>query len=127
MQSSSKESLELKRRFDLLMNTPASFDFFLAIHDFVEQIERHSAFPRLKLTAKYVQLKQIYQGLEDSAIKTDSDLGHDRYMMIQDLLRIKQRDVSDSNPIWKKRDVLRTICADTHGLLKSLENSESLA
>ena len=111
---------ELDKKFKKIVDTPASFDFFLAIHDFVKHIESNTSLsralsPRLKLNKelnipnKYSYLKQIYQGLEDINVKSDADLGHARYAVLIELNRIKRNDVSESNSFWKKRELLRRL------------------
>ena len=119
MKAMTKDQDILKKRMEAVTATPDGFEFFIAIHDFVGQVEKHPLFKGLSLPAKYSQFKQIYQGIEDLALKGDhpDDLGHDRYMVIQDLLRIKKKDVSDSNSLWKKREMLRRFAADIYKML----------
>ncbi len=103
--------MDLVRSLQKVMNTPAGFDFYVAIHDLVEHIELHPAFAAMDRPVKYQQLRQIYQGIEDTNVRAEGDLGHDRYMIIQDLRQIRRNEVSDSNPLWKKRELLRAFCA----------------
>ena len=114
-----KQALEqkkrnLSRRFNKVLKTPASFDFFVAIHHFVEQVEACLPIARMKLPPNYKQLRQIYQGVEDTDAAEAGDLGHERYMVIQDLIRIRKEEVSESNPIWKKREVLRSLSVEVY-------------
>ncbi|MEK7553189.1 MAG: hypothetical protein AAB504_00645, partial [Patescibacteria group bacterium] len=80
----------LDKKFQKVLKTPASFDFFVAIHDFIKYIELHSSLlnnlssrtklnRELNIPKKYGYLKQIYQGLEDADSKSNVDLGHTRY------------------------------------------------
>ncbi|KKT63326.1 MAG: hypothetical protein UW55_C0005G0041 [Candidatus Giovannonibacteria bacterium GW2011_GWA2_44_26] len=87
MKLSETMKLELDRRFQKVLATPASFDFLVAIHDFVQYIELSSLSKRLPI--QYAHLKQIYQGVKDSGAKSKGDLGHARYMVIHDLNRIQ--------------------------------------
>lgn len=120
-----KKKLDLDKKFQKVISTPASFAFFVAIHDFIEYIETNSGladgFSRrtktnleLNLPAKYAHLKQIYQGLEDAGARSDSDLGHERYMVIRDLDRIQNKDVSESNTFWKKRELFRKLAGEVY-------------
>ncbi len=117
--SSVKKTLSgLDEKFQKVLQTPASFDFFVAIHNFIEYIELNRSLsvglsPRLKANRKldilneYSYLKQIYQGVEDINTKSNSDLGHARYSAIRDLNKIRINDVSESNYFWKKRELSR--------------------
>ncbi|MCL5733704.1 MAG: hypothetical protein M1334_03560 [Patescibacteria group bacterium] len=120
MTQKEKTRVELDKKFKKVLQTPASFDFFVAIHDFVQYIELHPSLSgglslRLKanqelgIPAKYGYLKQIYQGVEDINIKSDDDLGHARYAVIKDLNKIQEKDVSESNSFWKKRETSRKL------------------
>lgn len=115
----------LDKKFKRVLQTPASFDFFVAIHDFVEYIEANPALSRglsIRLKAnqelgignKYGFLKQIYQGVEDINITSDIDLGHTRYTVVRDLNRIQSNDVSENNLFWKKREVSRKLTDDVY-------------
>ena len=121
-----KVKSDLDKKFQKVLKTPASFDFFVAIHDFIEHIESNSSFlnglssriksnRELKIPNKYSYLKQIYQGLEDADIKSNVDLGHTRYMIIQDLNRIRNKDASESNSFWKKRELFRKLTSEIYG------------
>lgn len=120
-----KKRFDLDKKFQKVMSTPASFAFFVAIHDFIEYIETDSGladgFSRrtkmnaeLNLPAKYAHLKQIYQGVEDAGARSDADLGHERYMVIRDLDRIQNKDVSESNTFWKKRELFRKLAGEVY-------------
>ena len=109
---------DLNKIFQKVLQTPASFGFFVAIHGFVKHIEANPSLSKgissrtkanrdLDITKKYDYLKQIYQGLEDINIKSDADLGHARYSVIRDLNQIQNNDFSDSNSFWKKREISR--------------------
>lgn len=113
-----KVKLGLEKKFQKVVKTPAGFEFFMAIHDFVEYIETNKALanhvsssskPNIELNIpnKYNYLKQIYQGLEDANTETNEDLGHSRYAVLLELKKIQNKDVSDSNSFWKRREVSR--------------------
>lgn len=123
-----KAKTDLDKKFKKVIDTPASFDFYSAIHDFVECIEENSSFKKvlssksgvnleLKIPTKYDYLKLIYQGLQDSRTRSDADLGHSRYAVILELNKIKDNDVSDSNSFWKKRETIRKFAMDIYGRL----------
>jgi hypothetical protein len=128
MKLSGKVQSDLDKKFQKVLKTPAGFDFFLAIHDFVEHIESNSALssglsPRLKpnreqnIPNKYNHLKQIYQGLEDVNGQPGVDLGHVRCMVLVDLNRIKNKDVSENNAFWKKRELFRKLTEEIYSRL----------
>ncbi|OGY97829.1 MAG: hypothetical protein A2855_03040 [Candidatus Liptonbacteria bacterium RIFCSPHIGHO2_01_FULL_57_28] len=119
MKLTPKKKLDLAKKYQKVLQTPAGYSFFVAIHDFVGHIEVDRILSRQSLPAKYGQLKQVYQGLEDTYIRTDADLGHDRYMTIQDLNRIQKEDISDSNPLWKKRELLRSLAGEVFEKLQA--------
>ncbi len=125
MKTTEKVKSVLDRKFQKVQKTPASFDFFVAIHDFVEHIELNSSLsgslsPRIKLNKelnipnKYGYLKQIYQGLEDAGDTSDADLGHTRYAALVELNRIRNKDVSESNSFWKKRELSRRLVGEIY-------------
>ena len=125
MKLSAKVKSELDEKFQKVMKAPASFAFFAAIHDFIEHIELNPAFSsslssRTKpnreqnILTKYNSLKQIYQGFEDVSGKSGTDLGHARYMVLVELKKIKNKDVSDSNPFWKKRELFRKLTEEIY-------------
>ena len=123
-----KVKSDLDKKFQKVLKTPASFDFFTAIHDFIEYIELNPSLSsklssrvksnrELNIPNKYGYLKQIYQGLEDADIKSSADLGHTRYMVIQELNRIRNKDVSESNSFWKKRELFRKLTGEIYEIL----------
>ncbi|MEK7549119.1 MAG: hypothetical protein AAB496_01340 [Patescibacteria group bacterium] len=123
-----KVKSDLDKKFQKVLKTPASFDFFAAIHDFIEYIESNSSLfnslssrvksnRKLNIPNKYSYLKQIYQGLEDANIKSNVDLGHTRYMIIQELNRIRNKDISESNSFWKKRELFRKLTSEIYKVL----------
>ncbi len=118
----------LDKKFQKVLKTPASFDFFVAIHDFIKYIELHSSLlnnlssrtklnRELNIPKKYGYLKQIYQGLEDADSKSNVDLGHTRYTVILELKKIKNKDVSESNSFWKKRELIRRLTGEIYSRL----------
>ncbi len=120
-----KTKNNLEKKFQKVLKTPASFDFFVAIHDFIEQIEINSSLSgilssktksnrELKIPDKYAYLKQIYQGLEDAENKAKGDLGHARYAVIRELNRIRNNDFSDTNSFWKKRELFRKLTGEIY-------------
>lgn len=120
----------LDKKFQKVLKTPAGFDFFVAIHDFIEHIESNrslsdvlsshtKANQELNIPTKYGYLKQIYRGVEDIETKSDSDLGHARYAVMRDLNRIQSNDLSDSNSFWKKRELSRKLTNEVYVALTS--------
>ncbi len=120
MKAMEKKKLDLDKKFKKVLETPASFAFFTAIHDFVEHIKLNSflhnglssrakANQKLNIANKYDYLKKIYQGLEDINIKSGVDLGHSRYMVIQELNKIKNKELSENNSLWRKRELFRRL------------------
>jgi|SRR3989338_494377 len=120
MKAMEKRKLDLDKKFKKVLETPASFAFFTAIHDFVEHIKLNSflhnglssrakANQKLNIANKYDYLKKIYQGLEDINIKSGVDLGHSRYMVIQELNKIKNKELSENNSLWRKRELFRRL------------------
>jgi hypothetical protein len=112
MKPIAKKTGTLKKKLQKVIETPAGFAFFVAIHDFVEHIELYAS--SAGLPVKYSQLKQIHQGIKDTKVHSEKDLGHERYMTIQDLTRIQKQELSDSNPLWKKREVLRSLSVEVY-------------
>ena len=115
-----KTRSDLDKKFRRVLATPASFDFFVAIHDFIKHIELNPFLSRglsdrvkinreLNIANKYDYLKKIYQGLEDINMKSNTDLGHTRYMVIRELNQIQNKEASESNSFWKKRESLRKL------------------
>lgn len=120
-----KVKSDLEEKFKKVLHTPAGFDFFVAIHDFVEHIELNSSLSdslsdtvkpsqALKISNKYSSLKQIYQGLEDADAASNADLGHARYMALLDLDRIRNNEFSENNSLWKKRELLRKLTGEIY-------------
>ena len=120
-----KVRTDLDKKFQKVLKTPASFAFFVAIHDFIEYIELNSSLssnllhhtkPNLELNIpkKYNYLKQIYQGLEDANNQSKVDLGHTRYAIILELNKIRNKDVSESNSFWKKRELFRKLTGEIY-------------
>lgn len=118
----------LDKKFQKVLKTPAGFDFFVAIHDFIEYVELNSSLSdslsrriksnrELNIPNKYSCLRQIYQGLEDADIKSNVDLGHARYAVLLELNRIRNKDVSESNSFWKKRELFRKLTAEIYNRL----------
>lgn len=116
---------DLDEKFQKVLKTPASFDFFVAIHDFIKHIELNPSLSGslssrtkpnrdLKIPNKYEHLKEIYQGLEDAETKSGADLGHARYMIIQDLNKIRNKEFSESNSFWKKRELFRKLTGEIY-------------
>lgn len=120
MKLSGKTKSGLEKKFKKVVETPAGFDFFVAIHDFIEHIElsppllrglssRIKANQELDIATKYDYLKKIYQGVEDISKKSNTDLGHARYAVILELRRIQNKEASESNSFWKKRESSRKL------------------
>lgn len=118
-----KNGLDVK--FQKVLATPASFNFYVAIHDFVEHIETNSSLSKslseriksnreLRISNKYGTLKQIYQGLKDTNVKTNADLGHVRYMVLRELNQIRNNNFSEGNSFWKKRELFRKLAAEIY-------------
>ncbi len=125
MKSIKKTKSGLSKKFQKILETPASFDFFMAIHDFIEYIELSPALAvgvssRIKINREmdipstYGYLRQIYQGLEDINTKSTADLGHARYGVIKELNRIQNKDVSESVSLWKKRELFRKLAGEVY-------------
>lgn len=125
MKSLRKAKLKLDNKFQKIADTPASFAFFVAIHDFIECVEMDPAlsqgFARLKinrekdLSTRYARLRQIHQGVKDLGTPSSEDLGHDRNVVVRDLVRIRKQETSDGNSFWKKRELWRRLAAEVHG------------
>ena len=128
MMTSEKIRVVLDQKIKEVRETPASFTFFVSLHNFVEYIEVTPAFAvffsgakkgsRAKeLTAKYAIMRKVYQGVEDIDVRTTADLGHDRYVAIRDLCLIRDKNVSENNSFWKQREILRKLAGEIHGTL----------
>ncbi|TSC89206.1 MAG: hypothetical protein G01um10143_587 [Parcubacteria group bacterium Gr01-1014_3] len=119
-----KVKVGLEKKFQKVLKTPDSFAFFEAIHDFIEHIEVNTltatlssntkANIALNIPNKYNHLKQIYQALEDANTKSDADLGHTRYAVLNEIKKIQNNDVSESNTFWKKRDLFRKLVGEIY-------------
>lgn len=130
MNALEKRKLDLDKKFQRVLATPASFDFFVAIHDFIGHIELNSFLSKglsdriranreLDIVNKYGYLKKIYQGLEDINIKSNIDLGHARYMVIRELSQIQNKEVSESNSFWRKRELSRKLTSTIYERLNA--------
>lgn len=130
MKAAEKRKSDLDKKFKKVLETPASFDFFTAIHDFIKHIElnpflskglsaRVKANKELDIANKYNYLKKIYQGLEDMNKKSGVDLGHARYMIIRELNQIKNKEILGSNSFWKKRELFRKLAGIIYERLNS--------
>lgn len=113
-----KKKPNLEQRLQKMMKTPAGFAFFVAIHDFVEAIEMDAVHSKkLSKDLKYGHLKQIHRGIKDLSLKSKEDLGHERYMVINDLNKIQNLDLSESNSFWKKRELFRKLAMEIYDRL----------
>jgi hypothetical protein len=128
MTSTEKIKTVLDKRLKEVRETPASFPFFVSLHDFVQYIESTPSFAPFfsaakrgsraaELSPKYFVMRQVYQGVEDIDIRTTKDLGHDRYVAIRELSLIRNKDFSENNSFWKRRELLRKVAGDTHKTL----------
>ena len=95
MQHEKSTKVALDKKFKKVAETSASFDLFVAIHDFIQHIELNATLAEglsgrmkinreLNIATKYDYLKQIYQGLEDMGAETKNDLGHARYAVMRE-------------------------------------------
>lgn len=120
-----KVKTDLDKKFQKVLKTPVGFAFYKAIHEFVEHIEANPTLSSLVLSSakanrelnipnKYGYLKQIYQGLEDASGKPKGDLGHTRYVVLLELNKIKNKDVSESNTFWRKREMFRKLVGEIY-------------
>lgn len=141
MTATGKVQRALDRKLKVVRETPASFPFFVSLHDFVQYIESTPSFAVFfggvkgakkgsrasELSPKYFNMKQIHQGIEDIDLHTTDDLGHDRYVTIRELTLIRKNDVSENNSFWKRRELLRKMAGDIHrtlsGYLAELEGA----
>jgi hypothetical protein len=128
MDATKKVKTSLDMKYKKIRETPASFAFFIAIHDFIQYIESTPAFAVFFGGAKakrameipqkkYFLLTQIYQGIEDMDAQLTKDPGHSRYSVMRELGSIRNKDVSESNTFWKKRDALRKLTGEIHATL----------
>lgn len=129
MASAVKIRSALDRKLKKVHETPASFGFFVSLHNFVEYIESTPTFAVFfsgtkrgsrasELSPKYFVMKQVYQGIEDIDVRTASDLGHDRYVAIRELGLIRNKDISENNSFWKRRELLRKVAGQVHETLR---------
>ncbi len=120
-----KTQTNLDKKLKSVIKTEPSYDLFVAIHGFVKHIEFNPVLLKSitlnikanrenNILAKYTYLKQIHQGIEDLSVQTNVDLGHARYAMIKDLNKIKKLDLSESNTLWKKRELSKKIAGEIH-------------
>ena len=125
MKPSKSVKIDLEKKFNKVQKTPASFGFFEAIHDFVEHIEKNSSLSsclsdrlksnqELRIPNKYSYLKQIHQGLKDANSESTADLGHSRYMVLRELKLIRDKNFSETNSFWKKRETSRKIVSEIY-------------
>ena len=113
-----KKKPNLEQKLQKMLKTPASFAFFVAVHDFVEVIEIDVALSKkLSKDLKYGHLKQIHRGIKDLSLKSKEDLGHERYMVINDLNKIQNKEMSESNSFWKKRELFRKLALEIYDRL----------
>jgi hypothetical protein len=127
MQTKTAIKSTLASKFEKVKNTPAGFDFFVLVHDFIEYIEANASFNvflkgekaarRKEIPIKYFILRQIYQGIEDIDVATTDDLGHDRFVAIRELGLIRENDTSENNSMWRKRDVVRKLSGEVYKTL----------
>jgi len=129
MQSTQKVRSALDQKFKDIGKAPAGFGFFVSLHDFVEYIEETPSFSiffagkrgnrAAEMPKKYFVLKQVYQGIEDIDAGATNDLGHDRYVAIRELSSIRNKDLSENNSFWKRREVLKKVVGEIHRTLDS--------
>ena len=128
MVSSKRIKSVLDQKLKKVRETPASFTFFVSLHDFVQYIESTPSFSVFfscakkggrasELSARYSIMRQVYRGIEDIDVRTEDDLGHDRYVAIRELNSIRNKDVSETNSFWKHREILRKLASEIHGIL----------
>lgn len=131
MATISKTNASLEKKYQKVMTVPPGIVFFEAIHDFVDHIEsdpklanqlsqRIKANKELGIPNKYNSLKQIHQGMEDVASPSNKDIGHTRHLVVRDLSRILNHEMSDSNFFWKKRELFRKLTSEVYERLQSL-------
>lgn len=120
----------LNRKLKKVSETPASFGFFVSLHDFVQYIESTPSFAVFfsgtkkgsrasEISPKYSVLKEVYQGIEDIDVRTTNDLGHNRFVAIRDLTLIRNNNISENNSFWKRRELLRKVAGDIHRTMYS--------
>ena len=125
MAISANVKIDLEKKFKKVLKTPAGFAFFVAIHDFVDHIEKNPSLSRtlsdnlkfnqeLKIPSKYAYLKQIHQGMKDAGNESNEDLGHTRYMVLRELNLIRNNTFSETNSFWKKRELSRKLIKEIY-------------
>lgn len=136
MKPTPKAQAQLDQKLKKVQETPVSFALYVAVHDFVEHIEAMptgskaiatyaKANKELNIPKKYDYLKQIYQGVEDIDLESNTDLGHSRYAVVKELISIRNKDVSESNSFWKKREAVRKLAGEVH--LALCDNCQAMA
>jgi len=117
--TSPQKKANLGKKLQKMLATPAGFAFYVAVHDFVEVIEVNADLSRqLSKDLKYGHLKQIHRGIKDVSVRSQEDLGHERYMVLNDLRRIQNEERSDGNSLWKKRELFRKLALEIYGRLE---------
>ncbi|MBI5220268.1 MAG: hypothetical protein HY978_00320 [Candidatus Liptonbacteria bacterium] len=129
MKSAAKTKAALDQKLKKISETPASFNFYVCLHDFVEHIESTRSFDvffsptkgrrAAEIPKKYAVLKQIHQGIKDVKSPTSSDVGHDRYVAIRELSLIRKQDLSENNSFWRNRESFRKLASDIHRTLSA--------
>ncbi len=121
--------LALDRKMRHVRETPASLSFFVALHDFVKYIESapsltvffsgsKKASRAKEMGSRYLVMRRVYQGIEDLDVRSKTDLGHDRYVTINELNLIRNNEFSDNNSLWKHRELLRRAAGEIHKTLQ---------
>jgi len=59
----------------------------------------------------------VYQAFEDMKAQSTDDLGHARYSVIRELNRIKDKDFSDTNSFWKRRELSKKLAREIYSRL----------
>ena len=125
MKMPKKVKIGLDKKFQKVLKTPASFNFYVAIHDFVEHIELNPVLSdcllaktklniETNITNKYGYLKQIYQGVEDAQSTSGADIGHTRCMALLEINKIRNKELSETNSFWKKRELFRNLTGEIY-------------
>jgi len=128
MKLAAKTQRGLDEKFRDILNSSDGFVFFVKIHDFIGYIEARSSLAailtertksnrELKISSKYESLKQVYQGVEDTKDRPRGDLGHERYMIIGDLNKIRHKEYSENIAFWKKREGYKKFAQDIYNAL----------
>ncbi len=129
MKEVAKTKSALDKKLKKISETPASFNFYVCLHDFVEHIESTRSFDvffsptkgkrSAEIPKKYSVLKQIHQGIKDVNSPTSSDIGHDRYVALRELSLIQKQNVSENNSFWRHRESFRKLASDIHRTLSA--------